>query len=194
MAQKMIPQIPKSPYCHFCDEMWAAWWTEITRDSSWLTESLIIIRFFKIISNICYYLNINVLSLFQWAITKVNSNISSNVKSSTEDRCTYICMYRECHALAHWLLSIKARNGGFVACSFQTLQITLNLKQGQRLFFFLNEGWRIKNKLFLSCPYTMKQLKKILWPENIFLSRYGDSPSRSMFIKLRWNIWQLNGK
>ena len=146
MAQKMIPQIPKSPYRHFCDEMWAAWWTEITRDSSWLTESLIIIRFFKIISNICYYLNINVLSLFQWAITKVNSNISSNVKSSTEDRCTYICMYRECHALAHWLLSIKARNGGFVACSFQTLQITLNLKQGQRLFFFLNEGWRIKNK------------------------------------------------
>lgn len=148
MAQKMIPQIPKSPYRRFCDEMWAAWWTEITRDSSWLTESLTIIRFFKIISNICYYLNINVLSLFQWAITKVNSNISSNVKSSTEDRCTYICMYRECHALAHWLLSIKARNGGFVACSFQTLQITLNLKQVQRLFFSSMKAEELKISYF----------------------------------------------
>lgn len=117
MTQKIVPQIPKSLYPHSCDKFWTIWSTEITRDSLWLTESLRITRFFRIIWNRCYYLNINVLSLFQWAITEVNSNISINVKSSTADRCTYICMYLEHHALAHCLDSIKSQK--WRICSMQ---------------------------------------------------------------------------
>lgn len=121
MSQKIILQIPKSLYPHFCDEMWTARWTEITRDSSWLTESLTIIRFFKIIWNIRQYLNINVLSLFQWAITEVNSNISIDVKSSTADRCTYICMYWEYRAPAHCFLSIKSQKWRICSMQFSNL-------------------------------------------------------------------------
>lgn len=129
LTQKIIPQIPKSSYPHSCDKIRTTWCTEILRDSSWLTESLTIITFFRIVWNKCYYLNINVLSLFQWAITEVNSNISINVKSSTADRCTYICMYLEHHALAHCLDSMESQKWRIFSTQFQTLQTMLCLKQ-----------------------------------------------------------------
>lgn len=63
-----------------------------------------------------------------------------------------------------------------------------------KVIFVLAAGWRIKNKLLLSGPYSIRQSKNTLQPENIFLSRYGYSPNRSIFIKLLGNTWQLNGE
>lgn len=104
---------------------------------------LTMIRFFRIIWNRCYYLNINVLSLFQWAITEVNSNISINVKSSTADRCTYICMYLEHQALAHCSDSMESQKWRIFSMQFSnTSNYVMPWENIGALLFLLQEEER----------------------------------------------------